>query len=161
MPVNRSRIVVGAVVLAVLGLGAYFVVNAGKGAIAAGQGDCVKVVSAADAKTELVDCGAPEAVYRVAKRLGSSSGMCPTGEYSELTSGSVKLCLMLNLKEGDCLSTSSAGRNQTHQRVPCDPAAEYRVLKVITGSMDSTLCAPGNVVASYSEPPATICMSVT
>jgi len=57
MPADRSRIVVGAVVLAVLGLGAYFVVNAGKGAIAAGQGDCVKVVSAADAKTELVDCG--------------------------------------------------------------------------------------------------------
>jgi hypothetical protein len=154
------KVILGAVVLAALGIAAYFLLNGTKGAIAAAQGDCLKVVSAAEATTERADCDDPEAVYRVAKRLASTSGMCPVGEYSELTSGEAKLCLMLNAKEGDCLTTTATGRNQTHQRVACDAAAEYQVLKVITGKADSTACEQGNVVASYAEPPTTICLSV-
>jgi hypothetical protein len=159
MAANRSRVILGAVVLVAIGLVAYFLLNRDKGAIAAAQGDCIKVVSAADAKTERADCGAPEAVYLVAKKLDSTSGMCPVGEYSELTSGSAKLCLMLNVKVGDCLTTTSAGQNQTHQRVACE-AADYRVLKVITSKVGSAACEQGNVVASYTEPPTTICLSV-
>ncbi|MFD1045902.1 hypothetical protein ACFQ1S_10165, partial [Kibdelosporangium lantanae] len=106
-----------------------------------------------------VDCDSPEAVYRVGKRLDSASGACPDGEYSELTSGeSLKLCLMLNAHEGDCFTTMAAGRNQTHQRVPCEGHAEYQVRKVVVGRQDRSLCDQGNVVASYSEPAMTVCL---
>jgi hypothetical protein len=146
-------------VLAVAGLAAYFLSGGATGKVTAGPGDCVRVVSAADAEIDRVDCAAHDAVYQVAKRLDNSSAPCPAGEYSELISGGSKLCLMLNAEEGDCFTTTFAGRNRTHERVPCVPPAEYRVVKVVAGKDDTTLCASGEVVASYSEPPMTICLT--
>jgi hypothetical protein len=155
----RLKVAAAVVLLVAVGLVGYFLVSGSHGAVAAAQGDCIEVVSAQDARTETVDCGSPEAVYRVAKRLDSASGACPDGEYSELTSGrSVKLCLMLNAHEGDCLTTMAAGRNQTHQRVPCDGPATYQVRKLVVGRQDPALCDQGNVVASYSEPALTVCL---
>jgi hypothetical protein len=155
----RLKVAVAVVLLAAVGLVGYFLVGGSRGAIAAVQGDRIEVVSAQDARTETVDCRGPEAVYRVGKRLDSASGACPDGEYSELTSGtSVKLCLMLNAHEGDCFTTMAAGRNRTHQRVPCAGPAEYQVRRVVVGRQDRTLCDEGNVVASYSEPATTVCL---
>jgi hypothetical protein len=154
-----SKIVLGLALSAVAGLVVYAVVSGNHGAINARQGDCIRIVSAADARVDRVDCGSAEAVYRIAKKLDSAKGVCPEGEYSELTSGSsVKLCLMLNAKEGDCFTTETIGRNRTHERVACD-AAQYRVVKVLPDTMDSKACAQGNVVATYSEPMTTICMT--
>lgn len=156
---HRSlKIAVGAVALATAGFAGYLLVDATNGKVTATQGDCIKVVSAADAKTERADCRSSDAIYRVAKKLDGTTANCPSGEYSELTSGTTKLCLMLNAKEGDCLTTTAAGRNQVHERVPCDRTSEYKVRKVVNGRQDTTLCDPGNVVASYSDPPATICL---
>src|SRR5882762_9353788 len=157
---QAPKIVLSVVMAGIVGLIVYAVVNGNGGTVAAQRGDCVKIVSAADAKVESVDCGSQDAVYEVAKRFDSATGSCPDGEYSELTSGnSVKLCLMLNAKEGDCFVTETIGRNRTHKRVPCGPSAEYRVVKVVPGKMDSKECAGGNVVASYAEPPTTICLT--
>jgi hypothetical protein len=154
------KVVLGIVLLVIAGLVLYFLIRAGQEPVAAEPGECIKVVSAQDAEIERVDCAAPEAVYKVAARLTSTSAACPEGEYSELTSGSsMKLCLMLNAKEGDCFSTTFAGRNRTHERVPCGPSAEYKVVKVVTGKADSKLCVNGDVVASYTEPPMTICLT--
>ncbi|WP_132118616.1 LppU/SCO3897 family protein [Actinocrispum wychmicini] len=157
---HRSlKIAVGAVALAAAGFAGYLLVDGTQGATAAAQGDCIEVVSAAEARIVRADCGSPAAIYRVGKRIDNPAAACPTGEYSELTTGAAKLCLTLNTKEGDCLTTTAAGRNQVHRRVACDRTAEFRVRKVISGKQDSTLCDPGNVVASYSEPPATICLT--
>jgi hypothetical protein len=154
-----SKIVLGLVLAAVAGLVVYAVVSGNQGTINAQQGDCIKIVSAADAQVGPVDCGSADAVYKIAKKLDSAKGVCPEGEYSELTSGSsVKLCLMLNAKEGDCFATEAIGRNRTHERVACG-GAQYRVVKVIPGTVDSKACAQGNVVATYSEPMTTICMT--
>jgi hypothetical protein len=155
-----SKIALSVVLAAVTGLVVYAVVSGNHGMIDARQGDCIKIVSAADAQVERVDCGSADAVYVVAKKLDSARGVCPEGEYSELTSGSsVKLCLMLNAKEGDCFTTETIGRNRTHERVPCT-AAEYRVVKVVPGTVDSKVCAQGNVAATYSEPMRTICLTM-
>jgi hypothetical protein len=158
---RTSKIVLSVVLAAVTGLVVYAVLSGNHGAIDVEQGDCIKIVSAADAQVERVDCGSAGAVYRVARKLDSAKGVCPEGAYSELTSGSsVKLCLMLNAKEGDCFTTEAIGRNRTHERVPCTDSAEYRVVKVVPDTVDSKVCAPGNVVAIYSEPPVTICLAV-
>lgn len=157
----RPKVALVAVLVGAIGVLGYLVVNQDEPAVPAEQGDCIKVVSAADARTERADCGAREAVYQVAKKLDTAAS-CPQGEYSELTSGNtVKLCLMLNAVEGDCFKMTSAGRNQIHERVPCDSAAEYKVLKVITGKAEKAACAQGNVVATYAEPATTICLAAT
>ncbi|MEV4310971.1 hypothetical protein [Actinocrispum sp. NPDC049592] len=155
-----SKIVLGVVVAAITGLIVYAVSSDDRGTIDVGEGDCIKIVSAADAQIDRVDCGSTDAVYKVAKKLDSATGLCPAGEYTQLTSGSsMKLCLMLNAKEGDCLRTETVGRNRTHERVPCGPSAEYRIVKVLPGTVDTKACEPGNVVATYLEPPTTICLT--
>jgi hypothetical protein len=151
------KVLLGTVLLAVIAVAVYVVLNRGRDTtVAVEQGQCVKVVSAENAEAVPADCGSPDAVYRVAKKV---SGPCPQGEYTELTSGDgVKLCLTLNATEGDCFKMTSAGRNKMHTRVPC-AAAEYRVLKVVAGQADKALCAAGNVVATYAEPASTLCLT--
>ncbi|CAM3787326.1 hypothetical protein KIPE111705_24975 [Kibdelosporangium persicum] len=165
MPAKNGgkRVALGVVALGVVGLVVFGIMNWGTGAAAAEAGDCIKVVSASSADAEKADCGSQEAVYKVAKKLDSSAGQCPKGDYTEWTKRSrrdtMKLCLMLNAKEGDCFKITSGGGNQTDERVPCGPSAPYKVVKVVTGTADKSACGRGNVAAVYSEPATTLCIA--
>jgi hypothetical protein len=159
---SGGKVLIGVVVAAVIGLAVIAVSNLGAGAQTANEGDCLTVVSTEDARADRMDCAAPGAAYRVVKKLNSATGRCPDGDYTEWTGGkrtdTVKLCLVLNAKEGDCFKTTSRGGNDTDQRVACGPQADFQVLRVITGKADKNACAKGNVSATYAEPPTTLCL---
>ncbi|MET0238179.1 MAG: hypothetical protein ABW224_26295 [Kibdelosporangium sp.] len=157
-----ARVLIGVVVAGIIGLIVVAVANWGTSARAAEEGDCLKVVSTADAEADQVECTAPEAVYKVAKKLDSASSRCPQGDYTEWSGGkrtdTVKLCLMLNAKEGDCFKTTSSGGNDTDERVACS-SADFKVVKVVSGKADKAACARGNLAATYSQPATTLCLS--
>ncbi|MBP2321227.1 hypothetical protein JOF56_001612 [Kibdelosporangium banguiense] len=157
-----GRVVIGVVVAAVIALGVLAVAKWGESARVAEEGDCVKVISTSDAAADKVECSTPEAVYRVAKKLATASGRCPDGDYTEWTGGkrtdTVKLCLVLNAKEGDCFKTTADGRNETDGRVACS-AADFKVVKVIQGKADKAICAQGELAATYSQPATTLCLT--
>jgi hypothetical protein len=122
-------------------------------------GACIKVITASetDAEIDEVNCADQEAVYRIGKELSSSTGTCPDGDYAEYTetgSNSLKLCLILNAKEGDCFKEG----DQHDTRTNC-PAADYKVAKVIDGKADADQCGADDAenALTYSEPPTTLC----
>nr|WP_052478629.1 hypothetical protein [Kibdelosporangium sp. MJ126-NF4]CEL19591.1 XYPPX repeat family [Kibdelosporangium sp. MJ126-NF4] len=156
------KVGIGIVALAVVGLVVFGIINWGTGAAAAEAGDCIKVVSASSADAEKADCGTQEAVYKVAKKLDSSASSCPKGDYTEWTrrkrGDTMKLCLMLNAKEGDCFKIPTGGGSQADERVACGTSGAYKVLKVVTGKAEKTACGRGNLAAVYSEPATTLCL---
>jgi hypothetical protein len=122
-------------------------------------GDCIKVnrAAATNADVEKIDCATPEAVYRIGKKLDSSSASCPEGDYVEYTEtggNSLKLCLMLNAKEGECFVEDG----QQDKRSDC-ATANYKVAKVITGTAKAEECGEEDASNAlvYSEPATTIC----
>lgn len=157
-----AKVLIGVVVAGVIGLIVVAVANWGTSARAAEEGDCIKVISTSDAEAGRVECSAPEAIYKVAKKLGSASNRCPDGDYTEWTGGkrtdTVKLCLMLNAKEGDCFKTTTSGGNESDERVACS-SADFKVVKVVTGKADKAACARGNLAATYSQPATTLCLT--
>ncbi|GAA0218032.1 hypothetical protein GCM10010492_14860 [Saccharothrix mutabilis subsp. mutabilis] len=161
------------VLIAVVALGIVGVVVAGLIASkdspgGAEAGDCIKVnsVSVSDADVEKIDCGSPEAAFKVAVNLDSSTKACPTGDYSEYRdsggrrSDGFKLCLTLNAKDGDCFKqegTIVAGKTT---KVTCGSSATHKVTKV-SGAADENQCESGDIVYVYSQPATTICMTET
>lgn len=157
-----ARVLIGVVVAGVIGLIVIAVATWGTSARAAEEGDCVKVISTSDAEAGTVECSAPEAIYKVAKKLGSAASRCPEGDYTEWTGGkrtdTVKLCLMLNAKEGDCFTTTTSGGNESDDRVACS-SADFKVVKVVPGKADKAACAEGDLAATYSQPATTLCLT--
>jgi hypothetical protein len=157
-----ARVLIGVVVAGVIGLIVIGVATLGTSARAAEEGDCIKVISTGDAEAGQVECSTPEAIYKVAKKLDSETGRCPEGDYTEWTGGKrtdrVKLCLMLNAKEGDCFTTTTSGGNESDERVACSSAV-FKVVKVVSGKADKAACANSDLAATYSQPATTLCLS--
>jgi len=158
-----ALVVVAVVVLAVIG---FFVwQNSKTSPSSANAGDCIKVnsASASDADVEKIDCNAPDAVYKVGKKLDSTSADCPSDSYDKYTQSGkgddFALCLMLNAKQGDCFAdlTTSSGATA---RVPCtDPKAEGKVTKVVNGQAAESACPQDTGLALvYPEPGQTVCL---
>lgn len=136
-----------------------------KGANEANVGDCVSVVKGGfDAELEVLECGAPGAVYRVGLELGSGE-KCPAGSYAQYSVGAVNawsLCLVLNATPGQCFKT-----NFTEGYAAADCAsADVRVEAVLTDKADGNACPPPppNVYLRpeplvYPTPPLTICLA--
>ncbi|HEY0450972.1 LppU/SCO3897 family protein [Actinophytocola sp.] len=131
----------------------------GPGAVTdAAVGDCIKVnnASATNADVETIDCADPLAVYKVGVKKESDSESCPQGDYVEYTeTGSFKLCLVLNAKQGECFNESS----QEDKRVDCSsPDASYSVPAIHEGSADPSQCgANADNALTYAEPPLVVC----
>lgn len=128
-------------------------------AVDAQPGDCIKVnvASATNADVETVDCSIPEAIYRVATREESDTGTCPNDQYVSYTeAGEFRLCLQLNVKQGDCLETSG----DVDKRTDCTaPGATHKVVYVLDGVDDENQCSDATTeVVTYPRPPLTICL---
>lgn len=150
------QIVGGLVVVAVI-IGAVLFFNR-NAASSAEVGDCIKVISASsvNAEVEKIDCGSDEAIYKVAKKLDSSTATCPSDAYNSYSEEDrFTLCLALNVKQGDCLGGVQSP--ETIKRVNC-AAAEIAVVKVVDGQADESLCPEqAQQVVTYPEPPQTVC----
>ncbi|GAB2988301.1 LppU/SCO3897 family protein [Saccharothrix stipae] len=158
--------------VAVVALGIVGIVIAGiianvTGPSGAEAGDCIKVISAsvADADVEKVECSSPDAAFKVAANLDSSTDACPDGDYAEYSdsggrrSDGFKLCLMLNAAEGECFKQEGSIVAGKTTKVTCDSSATYKVAKVIAGRADENGCESGDTVSVYSQPATTICLS--
>ncbi|WP_228688243.1 LppU/SCO3897 family protein [Amycolatopsis keratiniphila] len=150
------------VLVVVIG-GGLFLFNHFTGTGSAQAGDCLSVTefSRAADDPKQIDCGAPEANVKVAARVGGGES-CPEGGYDSVSmSGriSYKLCLMPNVKQGDCLKgyiSQTAG----YQKVSCtDPAKDAELVKIANVSDEGT-CegTEAKRVATYSTPPTTYCI---
>ncbi|MER5263676.1 hypothetical protein ABTZ99_16555 [Actinosynnema sp. NPDC002837] len=158
--------------VAVVALGIVGIVVAGiianiTGPSGAEAGDCIKVISASvtDADVEKIECSSPEAAFKVAANLDSSTDSCPPGDYSEYSdrggrrSNGFKLCLMLNAEEGDCFKEDGTIVAAKTTKVTCDSSASYKVGKVVRGRADENECESGDTVTVYSQPATTICLT--
>ncbi|HEX6344064.1 LppU/SCO3897 family protein [Umezawaea sp.] len=159
---GKVKLVLTLVVVAALAVGGYFL---NKSAPASAKpGDCINIVSASitDPKIEKVECGAPNASYKVAKNLDSASDDCPAGDYGSYSESGRRgsgftLCLMLNAAEGDCFKTEGSFVAGKTTKVTCDASADFTVSKVVTGSTDKAACGSDGNELVYSEPATTLC----
>jgi hypothetical protein len=141
-------------------------------------GDCLEALGKAK-KTidfQIVDCEAPIAAYKVARRLvGSGMLSCGSSTYGYADSARTRrstrrwhLCLMLNAKVGDCFHQEVGFPTGKATKVVCGPSATYQVVKVAEGIADRTLCGDDaghpliddltrSIALVYPNPPVTIC----
>ncbi|MEU4448083.1 hypothetical protein AB0K14_03805 [Actinosynnema sp. NPDC050801] len=162
-----AKALVAVVALGIVGVVIAGIIANATGPSGAEAGDCIKVISAsvADADVEKVECSSPEAAFKVAANLDSSTDACPDGDYAEYSdsggrrSDGFKLCLMLNAAEGECFKQEGSIVAGKTTKVTCDSSATYKVAKVITGRSDENGCESGDTVSVYSQPATTICLS--
>ncbi|WP_436493468.1 LppU/SCO3897 family protein [Actinokineospora sp. HUAS TT18] len=158
------KLIAGIVVLLVIGGGAFYFFN--KSAASAAVGDCIKVksASATDADVEKIDCGKPDAVFKVAKKLDSGSANCPQDsdylEYEQTgksSSSGFSLCLMVNAKVGECLTDLRDA--ETAVKVDCgDPKAKLEITTVAEGETEYSACPEdADDGFKYNEPKVVIC----
>ncbi|PPK70545.1 hypothetical protein V5P93_000575 [Actinokineospora auranticolor] len=157
------RIIVAIVVaLAGIGFAAY---RAMDDVDTAEAGDCIQLKSMDSSNNvdlDKIDCGSPDASYKVGKKLDGSGAKCPEGDYDEFyKSGSsgYKVCVYYNAAKGDCLTDL---KTKPH-KVACTAAHEAEVVEVVQGKSAAGTCAAtlpeDDAVAeqNFSEPPLTMC----
>ncbi|CRK61271.1 hypothetical protein [Alloactinosynnema sp. L-07] len=160
------KIIAGIVILLVIGGVAFYFYNTS--AASANVGDCIKVKddSAKSADVEKIDCGKPEAVFKVAKKLDSSSATCPSDsdylEYEQSSGRGSKsgfsLCLMVNAKKGECFTDLKDADKA--KKVACgDASAKFEVLEIVEGKSEPEACTAEGVDDGfiYNEPKMVIC----
>lgn len=126
----------------------------------ASVGDCVRITSVKEANADVVGVGCADraAMFMVGKRLTNSGETCPTENYQKAgVGGDYKLCLVPNLKEGECFAGLDAGPDKL-VRADCGGQAELKVTKVIPGKSDESACGTEDFPMVYPEPLTTFCL---
>ena len=121
-----------------------------------GPGDCVRV-DVAGLEVATVDCAEPDAIYQVATREQPDTA-CPGDQYVSYTEeGRLRLCLQLNVRDGECIQVTESG----DRRVDCaSPDVTHRVVGVLDGVADPARCdTEATDVIAYPKPPRTICLA--
>lgn len=155
--------IVGVLLLGLVGLA--FVGYMVGGAHNAEPGDCLHIEDFADRRERptVLDCSDEKATLKVGVRL-EDGGSCPDGDYDEIAyEEGARLCLMLNVKEGDCLANFYSP-TKGYEKVACtDPKADISIMKIVEGTDDAEqACAtvPGVLGGlRYPEPATVICAS--
>ncbi|WP_277068076.1 LppU/SCO3897 family protein [Saccharomonospora viridis] len=164
---GRKRIAVIVSIVGALVLGGLAVVGYMTSAYNAQPGDCLHVEDFADEERDptVVDCSDEKATFKVAVRLEDNTEPCPDGDYDWMTyKDGARFCLMLNVKEGDCIANVDSSV-KTREKVACtDPKADVSVVKVVEGTDDAEqACAsvPEAVMGvRYSEPATVFCVGL-
>jgi hypothetical protein len=166
---SALRIIVFGVLVAVFGAVAIFVVVKvlHPPAPAFTAGDCVEVVDGGQAAAEIaeVDCGSDTALYEVGVYLDDPDADCPGGDYAHhrQTGGKqqeYKLCMVLNVADGDCLSVPETSAGQEEKVACTSDDANVQVTEVVAGVADRSACPAGSAEHArvYPEPKRTVCL---
>ncbi|MGZ3141080.1 LppU/SCO3897 family protein [Lentzea chajnantorensis] len=104
-------------------------------------------------------CGDQEATHKVAKVLGNADDPCPDeGIYEPVKSGGDSLCLMPNLAEGNCYTSSDDG---AFKKEACTVESPVKIVKKVDGlPEEGTVCPEGSSELRFSEPASVYCMGV-
>jgi hypothetical protein len=154
-------------VIVVVG-GTLAIISFAKSPASSNAGDCLTITEFTTGGDDPVkaDCGDPKANVKIAAKLDGASDACPGGTqagydtYSVSGRSSYKLCLMMNVKEGDCL-TDFTSKTKGYMKVACtDPAKDGELVKVVPGQADKSLCegTEANYAVAYPEPATTMCI---
>ncbi|MBB5072170.1 hypothetical protein BJ969_005258 [Saccharopolyspora gloriosae] len=131
-------------------------------------GECVAITddSQDDLAFETTACGTADSDHRVvqAKRNHDSCD----GDYSEITQGSTRLCLIPDVTTGDCQKVpgaNSAGISipmGIDTKVPCgDPAATVEIVVAADSTAGEAVCpADAENYAVFDDPPKTFCFEL-
>jgi hypothetical protein len=165
---NTPRVIIAVAVVLVVVLGVVlYLVNRKSDPSSAAAGDCVKVnsVTADDADVDKVDCGDPNATYKVTAS-GGAVVLCDSQEteYTEKTSDgdtTTTLCLQPNVKAGDCLRVPE-DQNASISKVACSSAiGDKDVIKVVafdhTTSLDSACPDDAEGAVTYTIHTGVLC----
>jgi hypothetical protein len=161
---SKGPLIRGLVILAVIAVAVIFaIVKSSSSPDSSQAGDCLAVSEFKQgAEPDKAACDDPKANVKIGVRLDDDNASCPTGDYDEYSvsgSGSYKLCLIINAKQGECFSgmaSSTAG----YTRVSCtDPASDSEFVKVVNGTSSEDLCKDTEATRArtYSQPPTTLC----
>jgi hypothetical protein len=168
---GTALIVVGAILLAFGLLGVFghlgrAAFQADRSARSANVGQCIAEANMRENNSTPApaqDCNKPDSVLEVAAK-GDGSLLCPDGKrqdslYAYLFDGTTTLCLMLNLKQGQCYTASGTAQNPQFDAADCNGSATViRVAKRVDGSSDVTLCPAGTKPISYPTPARLYCL---
>jgi hypothetical protein len=125
-------------------------------------GDCLGDAPSGRPDTELkhVDCSSPDAIWQLAA-IANDNTACPDGKrdgsiYKLVISGSTTFCLAANFTEGVCYFHDRGQDVYTHEDCS-DLRANFKVVKRVDGSTDTSICPPGSRAGSFPQPPRTFC----
>jgi hypothetical protein len=109
------------------------------------------------------DCDKPDSIFEVASK-GGPSAMCPDGklqdsQYAFLHDATTTMCLILNLKQGQCYTATGTAENPTFAVADCGGSERViKVVKRIDDSSDTGLCPEGTKAISYPSPARLYCL---
>jgi hypothetical protein len=156
------RLAVTAVILVVGGI--FAIVHYTNSPDSSNVGDCLKITEfKSGSEPDKADCNDPAANVKIGVKLDSASQDCPDGgydTYSVTGKTSYKLCLMINAKQGDCLSNFTS-KTEGYKKVPCsDPSKDAELVKVVEGKADKSICddTDAKYAVPYPQPPLTMCI---
>jgi hypothetical protein len=168
---GTALIVVGSILLAFGVLGIVSQVGnaasrAGRSARSANVGQCIGAFNMQEQHVRTAtpqDCDKPDSVFEVASK-GGPSAKCPDGKledskYAYHFDGATTLCLILNLKQGQCLTATGTAERPNFAVADCAGSARViKVVKRIDGSSDTELCPEGTKAISYPSPARLYCL---
>jgi hypothetical protein len=169
---GTALIVVGSILLVFGVLGIVSQVGnaasrAGRSVRSANVGQCIAASSMRvdkPAPAPPQDCDKPDSIFEVASK-GGPSAMCPDGkledsQYAFLHDATTTMCLVLNLKQGQCYTATGTAQNPTFAVADCDASPTgFNVVKRIDGSSDTALCPQGTKSIAYQSPARLYCLS--
>lgn len=170
-PSGTALIVVGSIllglgVLGIIGQVGQAALRAGHSARSADVGQCIAGSEMQEEPIGIAasqDCNMPDSIFEVAAK-GGPSAKCPDGklqdsQYAYHFDGTTTLCLILNLKEGQCYMATGTGLNPSFATVGCDSSQPVvKVVKRVDGSTDAGLCPDGAKTISYPSPARLYCL---
>ncbi|WP_439662980.1 LppU/SCO3897 family protein [Lentzea sp. HUAS TT2] len=154
-------VIVGVLAIVLVGGGVWALTSLG----GTNVGDCVsaspKDVDKPDGDWNISSkgCGDSAATHRVAAMLKNAEDPCPAeGIYEPVKSGSETMCLMPNLAEGKCYTSSDDG---AFKQENCTTESPVKIVKKVDGlPEEGTVCPEGSSELRFSEPASVYCMGV-
>ncbi|KAA5829487.1 hypothetical protein ABT337_31020 [Saccharopolyspora hirsuta] len=124
-------------------------------------GECVDVTNPSTTRPEWdkAACGSAESDFKVAKQL-DGSGSCGDDYDSLEKRGDYVMCMVPDVKTGDCLT---APMLDISTKVPCsDPDAAQQVTAVANNTSGDAACTEDSEkYLTWNEPPLTMCWKST
>lgn len=128
-------------------------------------GDCVSAAPKdvdkpdGDWNVKSLNCGDQAATHKVAKKLNTAEDPCPEdGIYEPVKADGDALCLMPNLAEGNCYTSSDDG---AFKKEACTVESPVKIVKKVDGlPEEGTVCPEGSSELRFSEPASVYCMGV-
>ncbi|WP_434451353.1 hypothetical protein [Lentzea sp. E54] len=154
-------VIVGVLAIVLVGGGVWALTSLGGTKV----GDCVsaspKDVDKPDGEWNIASKGCDDvsATHRVAAMLNSAEEPCPAeGIYEQMQSDGKSLCLMPNLAEGNCYTSTDDG---AFKKEACTTESPVKIVKKVDGlPEEGTVCPEGSSELRFSEPASVYCMGV-